>query len=91
MAILTLIVALLPIYVVQKLGTTVNPITTKCFTKFKQDQAAYSHSHPNWIRQKEILAVKITQETSYPEARKIIESVTRQSEYLAVVYYNQNL
>lgn len=40
----------------------------------KSDHTTYSRSCPNWIFEKEILAKKVTQDHSYPEARKLVES-----------------
>lgn len=42
----------------------------------KGDHAAYFRSCPNWNHEKEILTVKITQELSFLEARKLVDSRT---------------
>lgn len=69
---LTVVVSLF-LHGVRKLAMTANPVKT---LNAVRDHTAYSRSFPNWIREKEILIIKITQNLSYSEARKLFESRT---------------
>ena len=47
---------------------------SECCINCRGDHPAYSRVCPKWIFEKEIQAVKLTNNITYPEARKLIES-----------------